>query len=52
MRARRQEKDGVGKATKHMCADIQCTGEALYVDDMPNPPGGLYAGLVRAAPMA
>ncbi len=41
-----QVKGGVGKAVKHLCADIQCTGEATYVDDIPNPAGGLYAGLV------
>ena len=37
---------GVGKPVKHAAADLHVTGEAMYVDDMPNPQGGLYAGLV------
>jgi len=37
---------GVGKAVKHLAGDLHVTGEAVYVDDMPNPPGGLYGGLV------
>ena len=41
-----QVENGVGKAVKHAAADIHCTGEAQYTDDIPNPPGGLYAGLL------
>lgn len=37
---------GVGQSVKHAAADLQCTGEAQYTDDIPNPPGGLYGGLV------
>jgi xanthine dehydrogenase/oxidase len=31
---------------KHLSGDFHVTGEAQYTDDIPNPPGGLYAGLV------
>mmetsp|Transcript_4472 Transcript_4472/g.11222 ORF Transcript_4472/g.11222 Transcript_4472/m.11222 type:complete len:1333 (-) Transcript_4472:294-4292(-) len=41
--------DGVGSAVKHAAADIHCTGEAQYTDDIPNPMGGLYAGLVLSS---
>lgn len=37
---------GVGTSQKHAAADLHCTGEAQYTDDIPNPPGGLYGGLV------
>lgn len=42
-------KDGVGSAVKHAAADLHCTGEAQYTDDIPNPAGGLYAGLVLSS---
>ena len=38
--------NGVGKAHKHMAADLQVSGEAFYLDDMP---GGLYGGIVQSA---
>lgn len=31
---------------KHLSGDFHVTGEAQYTDDIPNPSGGLYAGLV------
>ena len=40
-------KDGaVGKAVTHQSGPLHCTGEALYVDDIPTPPGTLHACLV------
>jgi xanthine dehydrogenase/oxidase len=36
----------VGKPIPNISADKQITGEALYTDDMPTPPGGLYAAFV------
>jgi len=36
----------VGKPIPNINADKQITGEALYTDDIPNPPGGLYAAFV------
>jgi len=41
--------DGVGSAVKHAAADVHVSGEAQYTDDIPNPPGGLYAGLVLSS---
>ena len=38
---------GVGKAVKHLAADLQVTGEALYLDDMPNT--GLYGAMVMSS---
>ena len=40
--------NGVGKATKHMAADLQTTGEAGYLDDMPLN-GGLFGALVLSS---
>mmetsp|Transcript_340 Transcript_340/g.927 ORF Transcript_340/g.927 Transcript_340/m.927 type:complete len:1681 (+) Transcript_340:130-5172(+) len=36
----------VGKAISHQSAPLHCTGEALYVDDIPEPRGTLHASLV------
>lgn len=40
------EGDAVGKSVVHLSAVAQCTGEAVYVDDMPKIQGELYGGLV------
>jgi len=42
------DKDEVGKATPHASGPLHCTGEALYVDDIPLPPSTLHAQLVLA----
>ena len=39
----------VGKAKAHASAPLHCTGEALYCDDIPTPPGTLEAHLILAA---
>jgi xanthine dehydrogenase/oxidase len=39
----------VGKASSHMSGPLHCTGEALYTDDIPLPPGTLHAILVLTA---
>jgi xanthine dehydrogenase/oxidase len=36
----------VGKPSAHMSGPLHCTGEALYTDDIPLPPGTLHACLV------
>ncbi|TEB20784.1 xantine dehydrogenase [Perkinsus sp. BL_2016] len=36
----------VHSSIKHLSGDFHVTGEAQYTDDIPNPAGGLYAGLV------
>uniref|UniRef100_A0A7S2YF81 Xanthine dehydrogenase n=1 Tax=Entomoneis paludosa TaxID=265537 RepID=A0A7S2YF81_9STRA len=36
----------VGKAVTHQSGPLHCTGEALYVDDIPTPPATLHASLV------
>ena len=41
-------KDEVGKAKPHASGPLHCTGEALYVDDIPLPPSTLHAQLVLA----
>jgi xanthine dehydrogenase/oxidase len=38
--------NGVGKAHKHLAADLQVSGEAKYLDDME---GGLYGGMVMSS---
>jgi len=43
------EKDAVGKASHHASGPLHCTGEALYVDDIPLPPATLHAQLVLAS---
>lgn len=40
--------DEVGKAKPHASGPLHCTGEALYVDDIPLPPSTLHAQLVLA----
>jgi len=39
--------NGVGKATKHMAGDLHVTGEAMYLDDMPNT--GYYGAFVGSS---
>jgi len=39
----------VGKPSSHMSGPLHCTGEALYTDDIPLPPGTLQAALVLSA---
>ena len=41
--------DVVGQPYRHLAADLQVSGEARYVDDMPLPPGALHAVLVVSA---
>ncbi len=36
----------VGEAHPHMSGQLHCTGEALYTDDIPLPPGSLQAALI------
>jgi xanthine dehydrogenase/oxidase len=36
----------VGKAATHQSAPLHCTGEAIYTDDIPQPPGTLQAALI------
>jgi xanthine dehydrogenase/oxidase len=36
----------VGKAAAHQSGPLHCTGEALYTDDIPQPPGTLQAALI------
>lgn len=36
----------VGKPISHVSAELQTSGEAIYVDDIPMPPRGLYSSLV------
>jgi xanthine dehydrogenase/oxidase len=45
--------DVVGQPYRHAAADMQVTGEAIYVDDMPLPPKTLHAAMiVSSAPHA
>ena len=39
----------VGKPSTHASGPLHCTGEALYADDIPSPPGMLHAALVLAS---
>ena len=43
------DEDIVGQPYRHSAADMQVTGEALYVDDMPVLPGTLHAALVLSS---
>ncbi|KAH7618960.1 putative Xanthine dehydrogenase 1 [Nannochloris sp. 'desiccata'] len=38
--------DVVGQPYRHAAADMQVTGEAIYVDDMPLPPKTLHAAMI------
>ena len=38
----------VGKAASHASGALHCTGEAIYTDDVPLPPGTLHASLILA----
>jgi len=40
--------DAVGKGSAHQSGPLHCTGEALYTDDIPPPPGMLHGALVLA----
>jgi xanthine dehydrogenase/oxidase len=40
--------DVLGAPARHAAADLQATGEAVYVDDAPLPPRTLHAALVRS----
>lgn len=40
------EASTVGKAVTHTSAALHCTGEAVYADDIPSPPGTLHAALI------
>lgn len=42
-------KDKVGQASTHASGPLHCTGEAVYTDDVPLPPGGLHASLIMAS---
>ncbi|KAL7552747.1 hypothetical protein ACHAWF_015983 [Thalassiosira exigua] len=41
--------DSVGKPAPHASGPLHCTGEALYADDVPAPPGTLHAALIMAS---
>lgn len=43
------DEHAVNASVKHMSADKQTTGEALFLDDMPNATNGLYAALFTSA---
>ena len=45
MKADRPLSGGVHEALPHDSADLHVAGEARYVDDLPEPPGTLYAAL-------
>lgn len=40
--------DAVGKSSVHQSGSLHCTGEAIYCDDIPTPPGTLHASLILA----
>ena len=40
--------DALGIPTHHASAELHCTGEALYVDDIPKPPSMLFSALVTS----
>jgi xanthine dehydrogenase/oxidase len=42
-------KDKVGQPSTHASGPLHCTGEALYTDDVPLPPGSLHASLIMAS---
>lgn len=39
----------VGKPATHMSGPLHCTGEAIYADDIPAPPGTLQAALLLSS---
>jgi xanthine dehydrogenase/oxidase len=45
-RAKGKGADAVGQGTVHQSGALHCTGEALYTDDIPRPPGTLEASLI------
>ncbi len=47
-KAAKNGKEKVGQASSHASGPLHCTGEALYTDDIPLPPGSLHASLVMA----
>jgi len=46
--ASKGRKDEVGNPATHASGPLHCTGEALYTDDIPLPPGTLQATLILA----
>lgn len=38
----------VGKGSVHQSGPLHCTGEAVYTDDIPSPPGMLHGALILA----
>jgi len=40
------EGDALGITSHHVSAELHCTGEAIYVDDIPTPPGLLHSALI------
>tara|TARA_B100000795_G_scaffold266397_1_gene249521 strand:+ start:2589 stop:5351 length:2763 start_codon:yes stop_codon:yes gene_type:complete len=44
-----KEKGPIGTSVMHRSALIQCTGEAVYVDDMPSPPKTLHGAFVLSS---
>ena len=40
--------EAVGKASVHQSGSLHCTGEAIYADDIPSPPGLLHACLITS----
>ncbi len=47
-KAAKSGKEKVGQASSHASGPLHCTGEALYTDDIPLPPGSLHASLIMA----
>lgn len=47
--ARSNAADVVGKSKVHQSGALHCTGEALYTDDIPLPPGTLEASLILSS---
>ena len=45
----KEGKDEVGLPSTHASGPLHCTGEALYTDDIPLPPGSLHASLIMAS---
>eukprot|EP00871_Galdieria_phlegrea_P004977 jgi/Galph1/5480/GphlegSOOS_G4164.1 len=39
----------IGSCTAHVSAELQCSGEALYVDDIPSLPNTLYAAMILSS---
>lgn len=48
MKGSPKEHDVVGKGSVHQSGALHCTGEAIYADDIPPPPGLLHGALILA----